>query len=308
MLDNLAGADRVVLCRRGDPIEPTRPPNTERSSRSAGATRVPLLERFGRLLRQYREQLLKSQTEISRELASHHDSGTFSQSLVAQIEKGRIVNVSGELMTLLASVYKAPKERLVAAIIEDKYGIDSTKASLLTTDVLSLDGIAEWEKSLNAEELWIVTPSFVDRMHTGIREALIHRLKGGTKVVFFVPKDQCGERGDFSIYRYALQLHLSASEMANLAYYELDSELRWIASSFVIADPPPLAHMGKTSRTAEGYTIVLRKSEPGAGPEAFAFPISGDELLALTRGIRSWIQDEEKRKGSGKSTFVSNDK
>ena len=186
--------------------------------------RLPLLQGFGRLLREYREKLERSQAQIAQDINK-------AQSLVAQIETGKLVNVSGELLDELATAYRAPRERLIAALIVDKYRIDQTRASLLNTDVLNLDGVAEWEHSLKAEELWIVTANFVDRSHKGIRDAVVHLLRSGTRVVFFVPANQCGEGGAFSAYRARLAMDLAPADIARLSHHELHKELRWISSS-----------------------------------------------------------------------------
>lgn len=257
--------------------------------------RVSLLQGFGRLLREYREKSGKSQAQIARDIRS-------AQSLVAQIETGKLVNVSGELLSKLAAAYGAPKERLIAALIVDKYDVDPTRASLLNTDVLNLDGVAKWEHSLMADELWIVTPSFVDRSHKGIRDAVVHLLRSGTRVVFFVPANQCGEGGTFSEYRARLEVELATADIARLSHHELHKELRWVSSSFVIANGPSLYSAGTSTtakQMAEGYTIVLRDAEhPAASPEAFAFRMSDEELWKRTLGIKHWLEEKAKEQNA----------
>jgi transcriptional regulator with XRE-family HTH domain len=257
--------------------------------------RVPLLQSFGRLLREYREKLGRSQAQIARDIGS-------AQSLVAQIETGKLVNVSGDLLDKLAAAYEASRERLIAALIVDKYRVDPTRASLLNTHVLNLDGVAEWEHSLKAEELWIVTPSFVDRSHKGIRDAVVHLLRSGTRVVFFVPAHQCGEGGTFSAYRARLEVDLAPADIARLSHHELHKELRWVSSSFVIANAPSLFPAGTSAAKpmAEGYTIVLRDAEhPTTSPEAFAFRMSEDELWDRAHGIKYWLDDKAKNETRG---------
>ncbi len=251
--------------------------------------REPLLQGFGRLLRRHREELRKSQAQIAKAI------GQKSQSFVAQIEKGRLVNISGELLANLAAAYKAPMEKLVAALIVDKYGVDPTRAKLLTTDVLDLDGVAAWEASLKAEYLWVVTPGFVDRSHQGIRDAVIHLLQRGTRVEFFVPANQCGEGGAFSTYRARLAVELGPESVACLRHYKLNKELRWMSSSFVIANAPSLfpASGSAAKPIAEGYTILLRDAENPIGtPEALAFRMSEEELWTRVQGIKHWLDDE----------------
>lgn len=235
------------------------------------------LVQLGALLRAKRGE--RSQEEIRKRLRC-------SQSMVHQLEAGSI-NLSNKSLEDIAAAYGIKKEEIVAALVREKYGVDPTRASLLNIPVLSLDDVADWEYSTNAEDLWIVTPSFVDQRQPKMRAAILQRLRSGTNVDFFVPAADVEQMGAFADYQHQLRFELKPDEFARLTPHKLTGEeLRWVTSSFVLANP--------RSQRVEGYTILLR-DEGGGNQSAFGFRMSEDEARKKARGVQYWLDDSESK-------------
>jgi hypothetical protein len=211
--------------------------------------------------------------------------------MVHQLEAGS-VNISNDSIEKLAVAYGTPKEMIVAALVREKYRVDPTRASLLNVEVLSLDGVADWESQVEADDLWIVTPSFVDRKHPGMRQAVLQRLRKGTNVAFFVPEPDCRESGTFTDYWHRLRLDLEPAQLDRLKAHRLsEEELRWVTSSFVIANARSLIERQKdgVEKIPYGYTILLRDDGDGK-QSAFGFRMSDEELRKKAFGIYHWLE------------------
>jgi len=255
---------------------------------------APTLEGFGRFLRDYREHPRKrQQTEIAR-LLGH------TQSLVAQLEAGKITNPDAAMIERIARAYTRPErhlssEQVLAALMEHKYGIDPCKASLLTLPVKSVDQIADWEASVVADELWIVAPNFVDNENKSIRDAVVAQLRDATTIRYFVNEKDCGENGRFTklVRKLVGEMGGEGEWRAKLLYTPAltDGELRWVTSSFVIANPGPLfgRAASKKGAKAEGYIFLAQDERPEYG-----FRMSDEELASKAWGLRNWLEDHSK--------------
>jgi hypothetical protein len=99
-----------------------------------------------------------------------------------------------------------------------------------------------------------------------MRSAIVHRLEAGTIVRFFVKLTDCDESGNFTKLRWAL-----VREMGGRGQWEsclhshglAEPELRWLTSSFVIANPWNL--FGGSKELAQGYTIISQCDRPAYG-------------------------------------------
>lgn len=77
---------------------------------------------FASMLRSARAQLGLGQMEISIKLKAL--GYNVSQSLITQLETGKIGNPSAKNLKMIASVYGINFEKLVQALIKDKYGLE----------------------------------------------------------------------------------------------------------------------------------------------------------------------------------------
>jgi transcriptional regulator with XRE-family HTH domain len=248
------------------------------------------LEGFGRFLRNHREQTGATQSAVASALG--HD-----QSLVSQLEAGKISNPDVEMIEKIAKAYAGPGNpvsplQVVAALVEHKYGpfIDHCRASLLTLPVKDMDQIAEWESAVVADELWIAAPNFVDNRNKKIRESVVAQLRKGTTIRYFVNEKDCSESGEFTKLFWTL-----VEEMGGRGQWEdkllfkpalTDIELRWLTSSFVIVNPGLLfgrAHQ-KNEAKPDGYVFLSQDGRPEYG-----FQMSYMELRSKALGLQNWL-------------------
>jgi transcriptional regulator with XRE-family HTH domain len=289
---------------------------------------VPLRE-FGTTIAKVRTKCGFTQTGLA-------DVMGLSQSYIGLLENGGVTNPDYALLEALRDALNtkceldknADKrssregvtvELLVAALIQDKYKIAPEIASLLTMPVCDLKQLANWERDLTADDLWIVAPNFVDVDDPDIRDALAARLRAGTVVTFFVGS------GDTNFLRLKIKL---STDLANDAGWEKclrseplgEVEMGWISSSFVISNPSKLVRWARLlglvrsaltddapiaqatnvepssaqsarPNDAEGYTIVSEDGKPKYG-----FKMSIEELLARTVGVYHWITANDQRR------------
>lgn len=80
------------------------------------------LEKFGKYLKSIRQNANLSQKQVANELKRSGLRAT--QSYIAQIEDGQIVDPQSELLNALAHIYGTGYKRLVLAMVEEKYCID----------------------------------------------------------------------------------------------------------------------------------------------------------------------------------------
>ena len=237
-----------------------------------------------------------------------------SQSLVSQIEAGIISHPSKELYEKFARAYYLTKEELVAAFIREKIGIDHAKASLLRVDVLDFRQLVEWEKTVDAAEIWIVARRIVDadknKSGTDMRQAVKEQLLRGTTVRFFLPTSEIDSGGYYGLcllLREELRGH--STWEANLHAHALSpAEERWITSSFVIANPHLLLGTSDPNarRQSAGFIIfapvlLSRPQVPGRrddaedsqGPDClYAFRMDQDQLRLKVDELNRWLRPQ----------------
>jgi transcriptional regulator with XRE-family HTH domain len=224
---------------------------------------VPLrLVRLGARLAALRKQKNWKQKEVADQLADAHGR-SISQSLVAQIENGKMTNPDAELLRDLAKVYGGQYDELVADIVADKYGISPFKALLLARDILDVPGLAQWERDLpRGSHLWIAAPNFVDDKNKEMRDVVIELQQRGGTVVYFVDARDTGPGRKFETLRSEFAQDPRLRDVSKPLWRELKpDEVAILSTSFVIANPG--SAFGDNPQ-AIGYQIV---NGPDGAPE-----------------------------------------
>jgi transcriptional regulator with XRE-family HTH domain len=249
------------------------------------------LEGFGRFLRNHREHAGgRRQTAVA-------DALGHEQSLISQLEAGKITNPDVEMIERIAKAYSTEGNavsplQVVAALVEHKYSplINHCRASLLTLPVKDVDQIADWESAVVADELWIAAPDFVDNKNKKIREAVVAQLRKGTTIRYFVNEKDCDEGGEFTKLFWTLVEEMGGKgewEQRLLSRPALTHiELRWLKSSFVIANPGMLFGRAPSKKDAkpEGYKFLAQDGHP-----EFGFQMSYMELRSTALGLQNWL-------------------
>lgn len=266
------------------------------SSVSESSTKTPEqhanLRRFGDVLRQAR--LSKKQEEAptgtghatddpkdrwtQEAVAARMGLGPTRQSIVAQLESGRITNPSATLLEKMAGIYggavhpdgfQIDLASLQAELFRDKYGLSDAKVELLRRQIKKVSELAEWEESLrDLRELWIVAPNFVDHENTKILNAVLKQLKQGATLVYFVNEEDTRPEQRFDRFKTLLEMHPSLQQGAKgqVWWYGITpEERRFFTCSYVIANPLT-AYGIFQAPPAEGYTILPNAADLYYGP------------------------------------------
>jgi transcriptional regulator with XRE-family HTH domain len=213
---------------------PTKPSRKATSGRKPKIRRK--LARFGEFVQSARERCAASQQQALELLI--RAGLKMSQSWVAQIETGRIMDPDAATLGKLAQAYGLDRDELVYALIRDKYQLDDLsvvsplsrerwracadllrdfpaigkvegleidqlrgKSQMLQLEILDLEGLARWQREFpKLKELWIVSPHFQDDKDPGLREAVVHNLGRGVRHFYFVPKIDLEEGRPFWLF------------------------------------------------------------------------------------------------------------
>jgi transcriptional regulator with XRE-family HTH domain len=212
---------------------PNNPAPKPHKRKRTGRRKLPL---FGEFIKSARENRAASQQQACLVLAQ---AGLkVSQSWVAQLETGRITDPDSEVLRRIEAAYGIGYDRLVYALIRDKYGLDDlaqvtpvsrerwqtvagvlkdfktvgkveglvidqlrAKAQMLESELLGLEGLARWQREFpKLKELWNVSPHFQDDKDPGLREAVVHNLGRGVQYFYFVPKIDLQEGRPFWLF------------------------------------------------------------------------------------------------------------
>lgn len=262
--------------KRGVPAPSRRDPATPRR-----------LERFAARLALHRKNLNLKQSEIAHEL-SKLTNREISQSLVAQLEKGKATNPDSELLCHLAVAYDVPYLTLVSDIIADKYEVLPFKASLVARDILDVSGLAAWERALpHKSVLWIAAPNFVDDKNKEMRDVVVKILKDGGAVKYFVDQRDTGPGRKFETLKAEFAQHSGLSDSRVPEWMPLDDkQVAVLSTGFVIANPD--AAFGDNPQ-AVGYQII---NDADGMPE-FGIRMALPDLqqrVTLVRGFNNVIQ------------------
>jgi transcriptional regulator with XRE-family HTH domain len=271
--------------------QPMQSAKTDAASAAAGnRTKLNL---FGKFLKTAREKTIPTQQEASLRLTEAGHPA--SQSLIAQLETGRISNPDAGLLKKLAEVYKVSYKDLINCLSLDKYGVNDDDTSQLcqdlmgdrllapeTTDsmaahrthskltffkyadVLDVEGMAEWQKDFKElKNYWVIAPDFVDDRVKSIREAVIHNLKRGVNITYFVTQGEEKPGGRFQ--RFKRNLDASLQQTAGMGYIRAVpvpvDYLRWLVADMVVANPDIDLVAHPEAEGAVGYLVV--RSEGG---------------------------------------------
>lgn len=227
-----------------------------------------------------------SQADMAKLLRKQgYESAT--QSLIAQLETGRVTNPSAELLKHLATAYKAPSyDALVMTFVSDKFGVSKAKADLLKRDIRDLKGLAEWERNTEPDELWIVAPNFVDEEDPDIQQAVFQNLKRpDCTLTYFV------DQGDVSPDRRFGRLLLMFFNMAEslglrgkIRWFGFTPmELRVMGASYVIANPGAVYDTSGEKRP-EGFMVVSANNRPQWGIQ-----MEPSGVLARIGALNGWM-------------------
>jgi transcriptional regulator with XRE-family HTH domain len=247
------------------------------------------LDKFGEYLHSLRvnNDVGMSQAEMAKELRKN-GYGSATQSLIAQLETGRITNPSKELLEHLANAYKAPSyDALVMTLVCDKYGISGAKAELLKRDIRDIKGLAEWECEVKPEELWIVAPNFVDDEDSEIQEAVFENLKRpDCTFTYFV--DQSDVSPDRRFGRLLLTFFNMADDLGlkgRVRWFGFEPmELRVMGASYVISNPGTIYKPAGDKRP-EGFMVISSdKNRPQWG-----IKMEPEVVLRRISNLNGWM-------------------
>jgi len=207
-----------------------------------------------------------------------------SQSLIAHLETGRILNPDASLLRILAKVYDISYVQLIRSLVVDKYlgstdqfenvielsnnassepdlldmhRLRSKRAFIQNADVLDVKAMAEWQRIIpNLKEYWVISPDFFDDDNIDIRDAVVENLSRGVNITYFIKnwEDKPGKKFPSFIRRLS-----TISKEMHLVHYVLIPEdyLIWMFASVVIANPD--------RDDASGYLIVSADGAPTVG-------------------------------------------
>lgn len=231
-----------------------------------------------------------------------------NQSYVAQLETGKITNPDVQEIRDLAKALQpagVTLYKLESVLLKDKREMPAAKADLVRLDVLDLDGLADWEMTIKPDVLWIVAANFVDNEHGKMRHAVVENLKAGAEIAYFVAEADCHDFGRFTMLNRKLKVELGPGEWEKkLKHYPLTGrELRWLASSFVIANPGTILGDPKSKKKTEGFVILNDYPEHEAAIGEGQLPVPGfgfrmpeKELYLRAIGIEAYLKDLEKER------------
>lgn len=243
-----------------------------------------------------------------------------SQGLIAQYESGRITDPDPVMLQLMSTLYNLDYMTVVLHLVREKYipEEEASKPGLMTEqlklweaglkrfptvcdvedleeyqlrakamvvgemEVLDTEGWAEWQKRFpDLNELWLVAPDFLDAKEP-IRSAVIHNLKRGVNLVYFVRRAEIEKGGKF----WLLQRQLTGIDPAitdeivqaqTIAIPLGEDELRWINTDLVIANP---LQWGQSV----GYAVVRHDGAP-----KFSVRLATADLEKIVTLLMPWI-------------------
>jgi transcriptional regulator with XRE-family HTH domain len=244
------------------------------------------LKSFGKFLKTEREKMVPSQHEAARLLTQAGHPAT--QSLVAQLETGRISNPDAALLKKLSEIYDTPYKELVNCLVLDKYGVNDDFTSQLCADlvgsltakaapdkmaehrtrskleffrhadVLDIEGMAEWQRTFpNLKDYWVIAPDFVDDRVDSIKQAVIQNLRRGVNITYFVKK---GDEASGRFYRFKRRLEASLEKMEGMKEIRAvgvpEDHLRWLVADMVVANPDGDDAVGYLVMRSDGGPVV----------------------------------------------------
>lgn len=294
--------------------------NAKTDAASAAAGNRTKLNLFGKFLKAAREKTIPTQQEAATCLtqAGH----TASQSLIAQLETGRISNPDAALLKKLAEIYKVSYKDLINCLTLDKYGVNDDDTSQLCQDlmggklkvqekpdvmtshrtrsklafykyydVLDVEGMAEWQKGFDLlKNYWVIAPDFVDDRVKSIRDAVIHNLKKGVEIIYFVMEGEEKPGGRFQRFKRNLTASLKPEDMKGSirAKGVPMNNLRWLVADMVVANPD-IDMIIHPEAKREGYLVV--RSDDGA--PAFGLRMAAADVEKTVNLISPYLYSEE---------------
>jgi transcriptional regulator with XRE-family HTH domain len=196
----------------------------------------PRLSHLGGKIASHRKQMGLSQERFG-ELIGEKGATSHTQSFVARLENGLVIDPDQPTLEAIGSVLDIEKVELIADIICDKYNVSTELLFPLYRKPIKFDEIAKWESADHHLELWVCTTAFVDNQHSNFRRAVKTILtRPGGSVTFFVPESLFG---DFALYRCSLldELNRNSDDTSFLGVPLPRTYISLLAGSYAIANP-----------------------------------------------------------------------
>jgi transcriptional regulator with XRE-family HTH domain len=279
------------------------------------------LHQFGEAVKSARESVSPSQQKAVEVLARHDLK--VSQSWVAQLETGRITDPDPEILRKIEAAYGIDYDRLVYALIRDKYRLNDpsfvsaatrnrwsaverlmplggsigerplhqyeqrAKETLLFQEVLDLEGLAAWQRSFpDLQEVWASGALFLDDRFPLLHTSVRENLKRGVRFLFFVDKSDLDEGKPFWLFLNRLHGDVRSSKVQQQTRTLPleEAELRWVTSDFILANPT-------RPSTREGF-LTIRSSQSGR----FAFRMADQQVESVVAGLVPFVVKKIGRK------------
>jgi transcriptional regulator with XRE-family HTH domain len=227
--------------------------------------RSPRLHKMGMRIAEKRQLLKMSQADLAKGL-SEAGATTASQSFVARLERGQVLDPPEDTLKQLGQILDIPQTTLLADLVRDKYNIHEDLVFPLYRKPLRFTELAKWEKDKKHVDLWICLTAFVDDQKNEFREAVKEILERGGSVTFFLPKSLVE---DFRAYRAGVLSDLGKDEDdLNLLGVPLErSQVVLLLGSYTIANPE--SSRGSGSETAGYITLTDEYGRFVVGLEMF---------------------------------------
>jgi transcriptional regulator with XRE-family HTH domain len=269
------------------------------------------LHEFGEAVKSAREVVSPSQQKAVEVLARHDLK--VSQSWVAQLETGRITDPDPEILRKIEAAYGIDYDRLVYALIRDKYRLNDSsfvssatrnrwnaverlipglsdvsgkqplyeyeqraKETLLSQEVLDLEGLAAWQRSFpDLKEVWASGDLFLDDRIPLLHGSVLENLKRGVRFFFFMDKRDLDEGKPFWLFLHRIYGEVRSSKVQQqIRTLPLEeAELRWMTSGFMLTNPTDAS-------TRTGF-LVIRSSQSAR----FAFRMADRQVEATTSAL-----------------------
>jgi transcriptional regulator with XRE-family HTH domain len=179
---------------------------------------------FGELLHDARTDRNLTQSAVSNALTdflSQTNSAKTAipvQSYIARLESGRGGFPDSMIMAGLAHTLNIPYDRLLAALMKDKYGQENRHEVFYPFEkgMLTLSELASWEASATHVETWVVVEEYMDDRRQDFREAVQEILRQGHTITFFMAS---GRERMVAMYRDELSSELGRTVTTNEVQY-----------------------------------------------------------------------------------------
>ncbi len=256
--------------------------------------RSPELKEFGKFLKVMRARLGMTQTEaasaiVNRSMYSRdkHDALAMSQSLMAQLEAGKVRNPDEVILRVMAEVYEISYESIIKELVKDKYNIDPDIANHLGDEVLSTDDLPNWLYQKGVKSLWIIAPNFFYDDYDDFALNVCSLLELKIHITYFVNENITGEGGQYYEFDRFMSSWFYASTGKEAREYLhcrtiTSDQSTFMSTGFIISNPQQALLMASPEEgEATGVYIMPDKN----GKPSYGIGINRSELRRLVTKI-----------------------